>query len=54
MKKIIMIAVVAFCALVASAAEFNVRDFGAKGDGAAKDTFGSRTEWNCILKKGRC
>ncbi len=38
MNKIIMIAVVAFCALMASAAEFNVRDFGAKGDGAAKDT----------------
>ena len=27
---------------VASSADFNVRDFGAKGDGAAKDTTGVR------------
>ena len=30
--------VVAVCRLAAAAATFDVRDFGAKGDGAAKDT----------------
>ena len=36
--KLTTIAFGSLCALMANAADFNVRDYGAKGDGAAKDT----------------
>ena len=37
MKRKLIIAVVALCAQGAVAKDFDVRDFGAKGDGSAKE-----------------
>ena len=52
MKRKLIIAVVALCAQGAVAKDFDVRDFGAKGDGAAKDTAAIQRAVDACAKDG--